>query len=77
MTSVFLGPGYYTKGNFEASDYAGLNQFPAEGCLVEVSAAGTEVDMSGAVLDGECDGDPTTVTPNQRDAGTGESIHIY
>ena len=56
MTSVFLWPGYYNKGNFEASDYAGLNQFPAEGCLVEVSAAGTEVDMSGAVLDGEGDG---------------------
>ncbi len=56
MTSVFLGPGYYTKSNFEAKDYAGLNQFPAEGCLVEVVAAGTEVDMSGAVLDGERDG---------------------
>ncbi len=47
MMSVCLWPGYYTKSNFEASDYIGLNQFPAEGCLV---------DMCGAVLDGESDG---------------------
>ena len=48
-----LGPDRYTKDLIETWMREGTIEGAADGCLIEVSTSGVELDLGGAVLDGE------------------------
>ena len=53
MAHVSLTPDHYTRRNFQSRDYQGIVRSPVEDCIIEIAAAGIELDLNGSVLDGE------------------------
>lgn len=57
MTTVRVPPARYTRDTFDSSCYAGLHAQPPPGTVIEISADGLTLDLSGVVLDGEANCD--------------------
>ena len=53
MPYFSLTPDRYTKDSIGSQDFQGLIKTSAEDCLMEVSTDGVQLDLGGAVLDGE------------------------
>ena len=53
MPFLSLTPDRYTRNSIGSQDFQGLIGASAEDCLLEVSTDGLQLDLGGAVLDGE------------------------